>query len=159
MDWSAFGAIATSIACILALVPIFDSRFRYLKLSCKFNVVAFQPGTSFEEAVIQIRCHNVCNIAVQVQGFCFKVGKEYKQYILVPGNPYYIAFPHTVMPGESFLITVPKKTLIDSLNQNDKGKRIWLYVMDSFGKNYKLKCGVKADDLLALQDDKEGEHG
>ena len=148
--WTSFGAIATALACVVALVESYCSRRRSLKVSCGFDAVAMRLDGMERQSYVRITCCNRCSNAIWVRAIVFEVGKMRTQLCLLPTDPGYVEFPHMVLPGEAFTYNFPRAYLYENWKGKIGNKKIGLYVVDSFGKRYRSACKMKAEDFMEL---------
>ena len=149
--WSAFGAMGTMFACIIALIqPIIERHIEYrrrLKLSLKTDMVALYPDAT-QEKFCEVQIVNRSHINLYVHNVALLVDGQYFEQFALPNNPIYVnKMPYELKVGEKYTVNFSKKELCKSLKKFESTSRIYIVASDSYGKIYKKKTQYTVNDI------------
>lgn len=156
--WTAFaaigqavGAVATAAAVIITLWQIKYANRKKIKMSFSDKNVVFSENGSLEFHFVNLSVSNIGNRNIIVQNWGIRVSKKQK-LLFVPDIKNQIIkmiqkpLPCTLEPEQSMDLVFDIKVFVKNLQEQvrqgtfKEGDKITLYVSDSTGKNYYLKC-------------------
>lgn len=169
MDWNLFwnafgaiggtlGALATTIAVIVALWQTKDSQKKKIKLSFNEDITIVPQNAKAFYRYVGVTVTNIGNRDIVISGWGFKLHNGERIVVVKDTSPIssliQIDLPHKLAIEESIDLTYSKKYFLDVLLENIESKKIQqdqkleFYVIDSTGKFYIVKTPQKAEDIL-----------
>lgn len=152
--WTAFSAIGTMLACIIALfVPILEKHLVYKrKLKMTMNIESYFATISnqdFYEKVCTIHIINKSCIDIKVSKIGLYLDGMYYSWTYTLPSPFYVNPPFELKPGEATDYYIPMSLIADQLNKRliSNTKNFSIVVSDSYGKKYMKKTNITIDDI------------
>lgn len=165
IDWNAvsaigtcLGALATFLACVIALWQTKIAYKKSLKIIFNDNIKLSHPSIPKEESeYVNVQIINTGNRDVVISEWAYELNDNMKAVLLVNFTKYFpTIFPITVEVDNKKEIFYEKKFFLKNVeeaiirNEINKQKKIKFSVTDAAGKKYYFYSPKKAKDYLKL---------